>query len=121
MAYTDRLKEARKNKGLSQSELGKMLEIGSSTVSGYETGTRDPSMEMLQKIMLTLGVDANYLFQDEAASRNAISLAPDEKELLDGYHSLTDENKRLLLKTMHYLKDSEDMEAFINKVKERKS
>ena len=120
MAYTDRLKEARKEKGLSQADLAKILGIGTSTVSGYETGTRDPSMSALNQIMQALGVDANFIFQDEIAGNPSTGpvLSEEEQELLDGYHALNSANKNLLLRTMHYLIDSEELEIVLRKVRE---
>lgn len=115
MAYTDRLREARKRKGLSQAELAGYLGVGPSTLSGYETGFREPSMEVLNKLMHILEVDANYIFQDEMEGVRT-SLPPDEQQLLDGYRQLEQENKALLLKMTHYLIDSEEMEVIKRKV-----
>lgn len=120
MAYTDRLKEARKEKGLSQADLAKILGIGTSTISGYETGTRDPSMSALYQIMQALGVDANFIFQDEISGNpsNGPALSAEEQELLDGFHALNSANRNLLLRTMHYLIDSEELEIVLRKVRE---
>ena len=46
-----RLKELRKSKCISQSELGKLIGVSKVSVSGYEKGTRVPSMDVLLKII----------------------------------------------------------------------
>lgn len=65
MAYYDRIKEARKAKKLTQRQISEMVGVATTTFNGYENGNREPSMYTLSKIMETLDVDANYLFQDE--------------------------------------------------------
>ena len=119
MSYTDRLKEARGVAGLSQKALAKILGTGTSTISGYEVGTRDPSIKVLCEMMNAMGVDANFIFQDEVNPKsNREYLESGEKELLDEYRNLNNANKALLLKTAHYLKDSEDLEVIVKKAKE---
>ena len=56
-----KIKEARKAKGLTQEELGAKLGIDKPTVSKYENGKINPSLEVLsriaQELELTLEVD----------------------------------------------------------------
>ena len=59
--FADMLKRLRKEKGLSQLELGSMLGVGKSTISMYENGQRKPSFEMLETIADFFNVDMNYL------------------------------------------------------------
>ena len=42
-----RLRELRKEKNMSQEDLGKILGVTKVSVSGYEKGTRTPSMDIL--------------------------------------------------------------------------
>ncbi len=46
----DKLKELRRNIGLSQKEVADHLGISASIVAGYETGYRTPSTEVLVKL-----------------------------------------------------------------------
>lgn len=48
--FPKRLKELRGEKGLSQRELAKLLNISSSTIAMYEIGQRDPDTETLQRL-----------------------------------------------------------------------
>ena len=119
MAYYDRLRQARKDMGMSQSDIADRLGVGKSTVSGYETGAREPSMAILVQIMGILNIDADFVFQDEVApKRKTENLKAEEKELLNEYRALNSANQSLLLKTAHYLKDSEDLEVIVKKAKE---
>lgn len=118
MAYTDRIREARKRLGMSQADFASQLRIGPSTVSGYETGFREPSMHLLCHMMDILQVDANYLFQDEMGESTELAFAvpKDERELLEIYRGLSEEHKALVIKTGRYLRDTEEMEVLLKNV-----
>ncbi len=60
-----RLKELRKSKNISQYELGRMLGVSKVSISGYEKGTRVPSMEVLLKIVKLFDVSTDYMFGRE--------------------------------------------------------
>ena len=65
MAIKDRIKEARINKKYTQEQLATLIGVAKSTVTGYEKGNSEPSIETMGKIMSALDVDANFLWQDE--------------------------------------------------------
>ena len=60
-----RLRELRKNNNMSQEELGKLLGVTKVSVSGYENGTRIPSMEILVTILNVFKVSADYILGRE--------------------------------------------------------
>lgn len=81
----DRLKELRKNKGLTQTELGQMLGLDKSTICCYEKGTRQPPLENIIDFMQIFAVTADFLigtdhliktFEDE--NYKAISMSKEE-------------------------------------------
>ena len=80
MSYNSRLREARKNAGLTQTELGNMVGCAKTTITGYETGKSEPSMAMLSNIMHALNVDANFIFQDEVREHHESHATPSEME-----------------------------------------
>ena len=59
--FKDRLKELRKEKNLSQTELAKDLEVSQRSVSSWETGFRQPDFETLEKLAKYFGVTSDYL------------------------------------------------------------
>lgn len=59
--FAERLKEARKRKGISQRALAQELEITHSEVSKYENRVREPGLGKLVGIALALGVSTDYL------------------------------------------------------------
>jgi len=51
------IKTARNNKKLSQKDLGEILGISGTTVSGYELGTRTPNISMTKKLCDALDLE----------------------------------------------------------------
>lgn len=60
-----RLKKLRKEKNLSQSELGNVLGVSKVSISGYEKGTRVPSIENLLILLDFFNVSADFLLGRE--------------------------------------------------------
>ena len=69
MEIGERLKELRTQKGLSQAELAKKLNLSKSTISMIEVGSRNPSFEVLELIADFFNVDMAYLLGKEEQSR----------------------------------------------------
>ena len=82
MAFTDRLKAARLERGLTQEQLAHKIGVAKSTYTGYEKGNSEPNMLTLSRIMESLNVDANYLFQDETSVMHSVRATRDEMERL---------------------------------------
>ena len=60
-----RLRELRKENKMSQDDLGKLLGVSKVSVSGYENGTRIPSLDILNGMLDVFGVSADYLLGRE--------------------------------------------------------
>lgn len=61
MAFAEKLKELRQQKGMTQSELAKLLKMQRSTLGMYETGKREPNFEILNMFANFFNVDMNTL------------------------------------------------------------
>lgn len=57
------VQDLRRAKGLSQEELAHQAEIHQTYLSGVETGKRNPSLTVLERIAKALGIDAEELFR----------------------------------------------------------
>lgn len=93
MAFNDRLKEARINAGMTQQELGNLLGVAKSTITGYEKGTSEPDVIKIQKMMELLKIDANYLFQDEMQQDIKLNLSENETKYIIKFRSLDEMGK----------------------------
>lgn len=110
MSFKDRLKEARLSKGFTQSELGALLGVASSTITGYEKGTSEPNMQKIQQIMKVLSVDANYLWQDEMNQIEAkIEKSPTATEIAVGEEKTIFEFLIHSFEAMGWVKENEDL------------
>ena len=58
---SDRLKEIRGEKRLSQAKFGEIISVSQDTISLWETGKSLPNTEFIVQICLKFNVSANYL------------------------------------------------------------
>lgn len=68
MAYlqlSERLKQLRTEKGLTQEQAAKRICVTRSTLSAYENGTRYPSYDVLVSLAYLFGVSTDYLLCKE--------------------------------------------------------
>lgn len=61
MLNGSRLREARKKRGLTQTELGELIGVGKSAICCYEKETRNPTLEAVIEMVHVFGVSADYL------------------------------------------------------------
>lgn len=59
--FSERLRKLRTEKDLSQKELGDMFSLSKQTISGYESGSRNPDPVTLQKLAGFFAVSTDYL------------------------------------------------------------
>lgn len=69
----ERIRKYRREKGLTQKELGFKIGVKHNTISGYENGTNEPEQNILFAIADVLGVSINDLFPSPT---NIIPIAP---------------------------------------------
>ena len=107
-----RLKELRKEKGLSQSELGEELNIPRGTIAGYEAGSRTPEVSTLIELSEYFDVSVDYFlgFSEIRSTLKADSLlgkiyqeTKNDKGLADCLEKLVTRNELILL--AKYVKD----------------
>lgn len=96
LAFNDRLKEARISCGLTQKELAKELGIASTTVTGYEKGNSEPSINTIGKIIEILHIDANFLWQDEMRELNIVDFSIPEMKMIRKYRDLDTHGKEMV-------------------------
>lgn len=65
MTLADKLKEARKNAGLTQTELAEKLCVSRQAITKWETGKGIPDVDNLRTISKTLNVSIDFLLDEE--------------------------------------------------------
>lgn len=73
MTIGERIKQARKNAGLTQKKLGEKLGISYQTVAQWENNLRHPKLETLQKIAGALNISVEDLFGVDRENRTVTS------------------------------------------------
>lgn len=68
-----RLKEIRLNRGLSQKAVAEKLNCAPTVYSRYESGGREPSIDMLLKLAAFFGVTVDYLLGNEEITVSTLS------------------------------------------------
>lgn len=96
MALSDRIKEARLKKGLTQEQLANMIGTAKSTVTGYEKGNRIPPAATVGLIADATNVDANFLYQDEVRERKENNVSLEELSIVKKYRVLDPHGKKMV-------------------------
>jgi transcriptional regulator with XRE-family HTH domain len=102
-----RLLEARKNKGISQQDLGKAAKVHFSNIGKYERGEAVPAADILNRIAKALDVTTDYLLNGTMQDKTADAIS--DEELLSQFRKIEQlpANKKKLVK--------EFLDAFILK------
>lgn len=96
MSLHDRIKEARKKRGLTQEQLGSLIGVAKTTITGYEKN-REPTAAKLGEIADALGVDVNFLYQDEVKEfHNNRATMEEMEKLVKPYRSLDSHGREIV-------------------------
>ncbi len=110
--FAQRLRELRKSKNLSQTELGQLAGLHYTHVGRFERGTSRPSGDTLKRVADALGVTSDYLL-DGAASEAARARFED-RELLKQFQEveqLPDEDKNVVKKLLDAFLTKKQLQA----------
>ncbi len=105
-SLSDRLKKLRISAGLTQTELGKIIGVGKTTISMYETGNSTPSDEIKLKIAEYFNVSVDYLFgktdikNHESASIKYPAQNSLEDELFTGFRLLSKDDQEEIIEIL---------------------
>ena len=106
-----RLKQIREEKGLSQNELAKKINMTQQRISSYEKGIREPDIETLKILADFFNVSIDYLLGKTDKRNN------DKKEELEihwalngGYNALNDTNREIARSVIESLLAKQEQE-----------
>ena len=86
MKIGEKIRNAREDLDLLQSDVAKLIPMNQSNYSKIERGTQEPSIEQLRRICQILKLDPRYLLdlgEYEMLSQNDLDLLKDIKRLID--------------------------------------
>ena len=87
-----KFKELRKNKGATQEEVAKMLNVVKSTYNGYENGNSEPTIATLCKLADYYGVSLDYLCDHKSLALELPPLDENQKQLIKVITQLNRDN-----------------------------
>ena len=109
----NRMKELRKNMGLSQKEVADKLNLSISTYCDYENSKREPKYEILIQIADFFQVPLDYLLERKV-SQTGQSISIDEWDMLKKYQSLSCKRKELISLIINF--ESENSKQNISQI-----
>ncbi len=74
-----KIRELRRERGLTQIELGKLINISASTIALWETGKREPDIKKLKEIANIFNVTTDYLLDNEKENLVALDIDVNKK------------------------------------------
>jgi transcriptional regulator with XRE-family HTH domain len=90
MTVGKRIQKIRKEKGLTQKELGAKLGVSASMIGQYENDLRKPKMETIRKIATALNVDESALLTVNLAIHTSVQNASFPFLLIQEYREVLD-------------------------------
>jgi transcriptional regulator with XRE-family HTH domain len=99
--FAQRLRELRKQKNLSQTELGQVAGLHYTHIGRFERGASRPSGDTLKRLSDALGVSSDYLL--DGATDEAAKARFEDRELLRQFQEvehLPDEDKNVVKKLL---------------------
>ena len=79
----NKIRELRKNRGLTMKQLGDILGLAESTISQYENGKRQPDYETLLRLSEHFGVSVGYILGAEEKKTPLVNGDEELTELLE--------------------------------------
>ena len=111
MSFSERLRNAREDKGYTQQQIADIMGITKSTYCGYETGKRQPDVFKIKQICKILGVSGDVLLDTTFGNLN--KNAPDEPKLTEGeellirlFRQIPEERQKVLLEMVRVFAES---------------
>ncbi|MBQ8780542.1 MAG: helix-turn-helix transcriptional regulator [Oscillospiraceae bacterium] len=103
----NRIKELRKNKGITQIRLSVELGVTQETISAYENGRHYPTVENLIKMSEIFGVSCDYILGISDVKTIAASgeYSPDELVLISEYRSASPTERKMITAYIQGIKD----------------
>lgn len=92
--FNEKLKATRKQNGLSQAALGKLIGVRTQTISNWETGKSEPNLETINKLCEALDVTLHYFISEEHVD---YQLNLEETFIINKFRELNDDGKKMII------------------------
>ena len=93
--------EIRTAKGLTRYRITQITGISGHHIKGIEEGTRQPTIDTLQKLLIPLGISMSELFSDEDGTTY---LSEKERVLIENFRTLDSDQADALVQLINVMK-----------------
>lgn len=97
--FNEKLKAARKQNGLSQAALGKLIGVRTQTISNWETGKSEPNLETINKLCEILNIPLYSLISKDVDCQ----LNYEEAFVIKKYRELNDDGKQMIINLLNMI------------------
>lgn len=87
-----RIREARKERGLTQERLAEQVGLSTRHIAKVEKGDVNPSLEVLSTLVKTLGISIDSVFNSDSAE-----MTEEIQEIASLYRACSEQEQRLIL------------------------
>jgi transcriptional regulator with XRE-family HTH domain len=118
MTLSNNIKTLRKEKGMSQSELAHMLEVSQTTITHYEKGVRQPTIDTLMNLSHIFNVSVDELLGHRAIGESDKKL--DVKKIQAGHNQVINYEEEIhFVNQLLYDKNSDEFYDFVRTLSEK--
>jgi len=103
MGIGERIKELRKELGITQTKLANDAGLTSAAISQFEAGSRKPSFDALSKLANAFNISTDSLLGKKEET-SIPKLAPEYENMIKGFVELPEEYKKEMLNYYDYIK-----------------
>lgn len=97
-----KIRDLRKEKKMSQSELAKMLAVSQTTVTAWETGKAEPSSSAITSLADYFDVTTDYLLgRPDKKEKKSVELSDDDVIMTYQGKELSNEDKEIIRRLMN--------------------
>ena len=105
MSFGEKLRQARKKRGLTQKALAMAISAKHNSISNWEAGKNQPDSETIRQLCRALEVDPNYFFEADAWSQQ---LSGVEFALFGEVRELSEQDKQDVLEFIRFKKGMQE-------------
>ena len=106
MTIGERMRDARKAKGLTQAALAEKVRLKRNTIANYETNNIKPSERSVLNICAVLGINEKWLLTGEGEMLRQLSEDEELELIFDQIHMRTDPTIRAIIRAYWMLPDN---------------
>lgn len=107
----ERLRSLREHRNLYQKDVAEALEIDRTTYAKYESGTSEPSFEILKKLAKFFEVTTDYLLEydlvpSKKTKKQPLPLSLEEEQLVMDFREFNDKGREKILEEVYMMRVS---------------